>query len=112
MWHTEITLRWKIICLNEVYKFSAGNFLTRCIFYVLVSKKQYWKSKIPFFNQKMLYKISVKLKNRLLKNSLRIFFLFEIFGRRLISFNHVNDYKVTEMHIENRAQVSWWECVP
>ena len=30
--------RWdgKIICLNDVYKFSVGNFLTRCIFYVLI----------------------------------------------------------------------------
>ena len=30
--------RWKIICLNEVYKFSVGHFLTRCLFYVLVLK--------------------------------------------------------------------------
>ena len=29
------------------------------------------------------YKISFKIKNSLLKNSLRIFFPFEIFGRRL-----------------------------
>ena len=46
MWHTKKTLWWKIICLNEVYKFSLGHFLTRCIFYDSVLKKRYWKSKI------------------------------------------------------------------
>ena len=32
------TLRWKIICQSEVYKFSLGHFLTRFIFYVLILK--------------------------------------------------------------------------
>ena len=38
MWHTKQTLRWKIICLNKVYKFSVEHFSIRCIFYVLFLK--------------------------------------------------------------------------
>ena len=36
MWKTKKTFRWKIICLNEVYKFSSRHFSTECIFYVLI----------------------------------------------------------------------------
>ena len=36
MWDKKKTLKWKIICLNEVYIFSIEYFLTRCIFYVLI----------------------------------------------------------------------------
>ena len=38
IWDTKKMLWWKIICLNEVYKFSWGSFLPRCIFYVLILK--------------------------------------------------------------------------
>ena len=75
------TLRWKIICLNEVYKFSVGYYLTRCIFYVLILKRHYWKSKIPFLTK-----------------------ICEILNKRIHFFNHVNYYKVTEMYTENRAR--------
>ena len=46
MWHTKKILRWEIICLNEVYKFSVGHFLIRCIFYVLILNIE--KQKIHF----------------------------------------------------------------
>ena len=39
MTYEKKTLKWKIIYLNEVYKFPVRQFLTRCIFYVLVLKK-------------------------------------------------------------------------
>ena len=31
MWDTKKTFRWKIICLNEVYKISSRHFSTECI---------------------------------------------------------------------------------
>ena len=40
--------RWKIVCLNEVYKFSLRHFGTGCIFYVLIFNIK----KIRFFSPK------------------------------------------------------------
>ena len=45
------TLRSKIIFLNEVYKFSLGNFLTRCIFYVLILKNTIENKKFHFLTK-------------------------------------------------------------
>ena len=42
------TPRWKIICLNEVYKFSLGHFSTGCIFYVLILKNTIENQKLHF----------------------------------------------------------------
>ena len=42
------TFGWKIICLNEVYKFSSRYFSTGCIFYVLIIRNTI--EKISFFN--------------------------------------------------------------
>ena len=43
-------IKWKIICLNEVYIFSLGYFLTRYIFHVLTlnteNQKFYFLTKI------------------------------------------------------------------
>ena len=56
--------RWKIVCLNKVYKFSLRHFGTGCIFYVLIFNIE----KIRFFSPKYVrYEISVVLKNRFLK---------------------------------------------
>ena len=45
------TFRWKIICLNEVYKFSLRHVSTECIFYVLIIRNTI--EKISFFSQNM-----------------------------------------------------------
>ena len=44
-------LRWKIICLNKVYKFSLGHFLTRCIFYVLILENTIRNQKFHFLTK-------------------------------------------------------------
>ena len=73
----------------EYYLLRRGlQILTRTFFdkvYILCFrfKKTLLIIKNSIFKPKYVrYKISVKIKNRLLKNSLRIFLLFEIFGRR------------------------------
>ena len=38
MWDTKKTFRWRIICLNIVYKLSLWHFSAGCIFYVLILK--------------------------------------------------------------------------
>ena len=49
--YTKKTLRRKIICQSEVYKFSVGHFLTRCIFYVLVLKNTIKNQKFHFLTK-------------------------------------------------------------
>ena len=62
---------WKIICLNEVYKFSSRHFSTRCIFYVFILNIE----KIAFFSSKYVrYEIGVVLQNRFLKVKYTIVF--------------------------------------
>ena len=62
MKHMKKTLRWNIICLNEVYKFLVGHFLTRYIFYVLIlnieNKKFHFLNKICEIQNKPLNKKS------------------------------------------------------
>ena len=50
--------------------------------------------------------VSVKIKNHLLKNILRIFFLFEIFGRRYIFFN-----QKSKLHLKSKNFVTLWKCI-
>ena len=58
------TFKWKIVCLNEVYKFPSRHFGTGCIFYVLIFNIK----KIRFFSPKYVrYEIRVVLQNRFLK---------------------------------------------
>ena len=45
------TLRWKIICLNEVYELSLGYYLTRCILYVLISENSIENQKFHFLTK-------------------------------------------------------------
>ena len=52
MSHTKKTSKWKnYLPIDDVYKLSVGNFLTRCIFYVLILNTG--DQKILFFNQNM-----------------------------------------------------------
>ena len=44
--------RWKIICLNDVYKISLGHFLTRCIFYLLILKNAIENKKFNFLTKR------------------------------------------------------------
>ena len=50
MWDTKKTFRWKITCLNEVYKFSSRHFSTECIFYVFIIRNNIEKFHFLFFN--------------------------------------------------------------
>ena len=61
---TKKTFRWKIICLNEVCKFSLRHFLTGRLFYVLILNI----GKIPIFPPKYVRnEISVVVQSRFLK---------------------------------------------
>ena len=67
-WNLQILSR---TFFNKMYIFSFG------------FKKTLLKIKNSIFQPKYVrYKISIKIKNRSRKNSLRIFFLLDIFGRR------------------------------
>ena len=52
-------LRWKIICVNEVYKFSSGHFSTGSIFYILIFQTLL-KIKNSIFQSKYAHKKIVR----------------------------------------------------
>ena len=92
--------KWKIICLNEVYQFSVGHFLTRCIFYLLIlnieNQKFHFLTKICVIrNKRRNAKSFAWLKST-------IFFSFWRYLEENTFLNHVNYQKVTEMYTEKK----------